>query len=248
MATQKQIVNNVLDELREDQISSVSDTAYSKLIGTFVNRAIQRLEDASHSWSVYITEISTTILADSSTVEYDLTTTNDRSVLMRDLDNDQVPQAYDVTSSEVGQLQDFPYSEVLKERALTNDITKTVTTPRIFAIRADSDGRGYTLHTVWPVSSSESARTWKTYWYVPQTKLAVDGTADSTEIKLPANPIELHAIYLALNERGEEMGQPGGLAIEAAKDALGSALERDRQVQLKGAHGGAEDWNNNECL
>lgn len=248
MATQLQIVNNILDELREDQISSVADTAYSKLIATFVNRAIQRLEDASHHWSVYITEIDVTVLADASTVTYDLSATNDRSVLLRDVNNDLLPAAYDITSNEVGQLSDCPYSEVLKARALTNDTSKTITSPRVFAILADSDGRGYTIHTIWPVSSSESARTWRTYWYVPQAKLAVDGTADSTEIKLPANPIELHAIYLALNERGEEMGQPGGLAIEAAKDALGSALERDRQVQRQGSYGDAEDWNNNECL
>ncbi len=248
MATQLTIVNNVLDELREDKISSIADTSYSKLIATFVNRAIQRLEDASHSWSVYITEIDITVLADSSTITYDLTATNDRSVLLRDVNNDRLPAAYDITANEVGQLVDCPYSEVFKARALQNDASKTVTNPKVFAVVADSDGRGWSINTLWPVDSADSARTWRTYWYVPQTKLALDGTDDATEIKLPANPIELHAIYLALNERGEEMGQPGGLAIEAAKDALGSALERDRQVQQKGSYGDAQDWNNNECL
>jgi hypothetical protein len=83
---------------------------------------------------------------------------------------------------------------------------------------------------------------------VPQADLALDGTDDDTEIKLPALPIELYATYLALNERGEEMGQPGSLAAANAVDALGSALERDQQVQRKPGSGSSTDWNNNEYL
>ncbi len=248
MATQLTVVNNVLSELREDTVASVSTNVYSKLIGTFVNRAIEKLEDINHSWSVYITEIDTTILADSSTIVYDLTATNDRSILLRDINNDLYPAAYDITSNEVGQLIDCPYSEVLKQRALTNDTTKTVTSPRLFAVISDSDGKGWSLNTVWPVDSADSARSWRTYWYIPTTKLLLDGTDDAVVIKLPAAPLEQWAIYLALNERGEEMGQPGGLAHTAAMDSIGSALERDMVVQKKHAWGAARDWNNDECL
>lgn len=248
MSDQVTIVNNVLHELREDPITSVGDTDYSGLIARFVNRAIHTLEDINHHWAVYITEIDLTVLADDATISYDLTTTTDRSVLLRDTNNDMLPAAYDITSNEVGQLYDCPYSELLKQRALTNDTSKTVTNPKNFAVIADSDGRGWTIKVIWPVTSIESARTWRTYWYVPQGKLTVDGTDDNTEVKLPASPIELYTIYLALNERGEEMGQPGGLAFQAYIDSIGSALDRDRQTQRRGSWGDATDWNNNECL
>jgi len=248
MATQLTIVNNILSELRESTVASVNTTTYSQLIGKFVNRAKAWMEDVNHQWSVYITEINVTVLADGATITYDLTTTTDRSVLLRDTERDWLPAAYDITSNEVAQLADCPYSDLLRERALTNDTSKTVTVPRIFAVLADSDGRGWTLNTLWPVASTESARSWRTYWYVPQADLALDSTDDATEIKLPARPVELYAIYLALNERGEEMGQPGGLALQSATDALGSALERDQQVQRKPGSGSATDWNNNESL
>ena len=249
MATQLTIVNNILNELREDTVASVKTTTYSQLIGKFVNRAKAWAEDVNHFWSVYITEISTTILADGSTRSYDLTATTDRSIMLRDTDRDWLPAAYDITTNEVRQLCDIPYSDLLRERAIgTNEANKTVTIPINFSIIADLDGRGWTLLTLYPVDSADSARSWRTYWYIPQTDLALDGTADSTEIFLPARPIELYAIYLALNERGEEMGQPGGLARTSAVDALGSALERDQQVQRKPGSGRASDWNNEENL
>jgi len=246
VATQVTIVNNVLAELREDQITSVADTVYSKLIGTFVNRAIQWVQDTNHSWSVYITEVDDTWPADGTTVTIDVTETNDRSVLMRDVDNDLLPAVYDITATELGQAQDFPHQDVLKERAL-NTSGKTSTIPLAFSVKTDADGRGFTMELVYPVESGATARNWRAYWYIPQDALALDSTDDATQITLPSQPIELYAIYLALNERGEEMGQPGGLAILAAEGALGAAIERDPEFRMRG-RGLAKDWNNNECL
>lgn len=248
MATQNTIVNNILRELREDTVGTVGDTEYSSLIATFVNRAIEKLEDLNHFWSVYITEIDTTITADSSTVLFDLTATNDRSVMMRDRNNDTHPAAYDITTNEVAQLFDAPYGEILKHRALNNDTAKTATQPLMFAVVADSDGRGWSFRIMWPVTTGATARSWRSYWYVPPTKLVVTGSDDSTNVLLPAAPIELWALYLASNERGEEMGQAGGILMTVAMDAIGSALERDVQVNMRGRWGDAQDWNNNEYL
>lgn len=246
MSTQLQLVNNVLDELREDQVTSVADTSYSKLIGIFVNRAKEWMEDTNHNWSAYITEVDDTWPADGSTVTIDVTETNDRSALMRDVDNQDLPAVYDITTTELGQAIDFPHQDVLKERAL-NTSGLTVTSPRAFSLTTDSDGRGFTMNIPFAVESGATARNWRAYWYIPQAKLALDGTADSTVVVLPARPLELFALYLALNERGEEMGQPGGLAASAAENALGSAIERDPDfiMRMKSA---AADWNNRECL
>jgi len=230
MATQLSIVNDILERLREDTVSSVADNSYSKLVGMFVNDAKQDMEDVNHEWSVYETEIDTTILSDG-TRTYDLTGTNDRSWLIRDSrpGYDQVPLAYDITSGEVGQLFDCPLKVLRREYALTNNIVD-VENPKVFAVSSDADGRGWTLTLLW---GSNTTRNWRTYWYVPQADLARDGTDDNTEIKLPRNPIYQRALYYALNERGEELGEPGGIAWERSKLAISSALESDMQVQKK---------------
>lgn len=48
--TYVQAVNEVLQRIREDQVVSVADSDYSKLIGKFVNEAKREVEDA-HNWS-----------------------------------------------------------------------------------------------------------------------------------------------------------------------------------------------------
>lgn len=54
-----QLVNEVLVRLREREVTSVNDTAYSKLIGRFVNDAKRQAEDA-YNWNA----LSTTLTAD----------------------------------------------------------------------------------------------------------------------------------------------------------------------------------------
>ena len=54
-----QLVNEVLIRLREREVTSVNDTAYSKLIGKFVNDAKRQAEDA-YNWNA----LSTTLTAD----------------------------------------------------------------------------------------------------------------------------------------------------------------------------------------
>jgi len=234
MATQLTLVNNIMERLREDTVSSVNDNSYSKLIGRFVNDSIADLEDINYEWSVYVTEVDITILADSSTTTYTATGTNERSWLMRDYNDDRIPAAYDITANEVAQLVDAPYKDIKREQAIgSNNASQTTTYPRCFALKSDATGTGFELEIPYPVDSSDSARSWRTYWYVPQSELALDGTDDATSILLPSRPIEMRAIFYALNERGEEMGEPGGVAESRANAALAAALENDMQVQKK---------------
>jgi hypothetical protein len=193
------IVNKVLRRLREDTVSSVAESEYSKLIGEFVNEAKEQMEDMWF-WSVYETAVSTSILGDSSTTDYDLTATNDRSFLIR-RERDQLPMAFDVTSGDqAGQLFDMSYKD-LRFKQSTLDGTDAVAIPSEFAVKPDADGRGYTIELVYP---SSAARTWETHWYIPQDTLAVDGSDDSTNILLPSVPLIAGSFLSALNERGEE--------------------------------------------
>jgi hypothetical protein len=65
-----------------------------------------------------------------------------------------------------------------------------------------------------------------TIWSVPEEDLEVDGSTDGTEIYIPNRPIYLGALWLAFNERGEEIGEPGGIAETRYMKSL--AAERER--------------------
>lgn len=69
------IVNEVLRRLREDEVSAVANTTYSKMVGDFVNDAKRIIED-SHAWSTLRTTIVVPTVAD--TIEYSLTNAGER--------------------------------------------------------------------------------------------------------------------------------------------------------------------------
>ena len=68
--TYLELVNDVLVRLRETTVSTVTQTAYSSLIGKFVNDAKRQVEDA-FAWNVLGTTI--TLSTNSSTYSYALT-------------------------------------------------------------------------------------------------------------------------------------------------------------------------------
>jgi hypothetical protein len=69
------IVNEVLRRLREDEVSAVANTAYSKMVGDFVNDAKRIVED-SHDWSALRTTVVVPTVEN--TTEYSLTNAGER--------------------------------------------------------------------------------------------------------------------------------------------------------------------------
>ena len=69
------LVNSVLRRLREDEVSAVANTAYSKMVGDFVNDAKTQVENA-HDWSALRTTVVVT--TSSGTSEYSLTNAGER--------------------------------------------------------------------------------------------------------------------------------------------------------------------------
>ena len=69
------LVNSALRRLREDEVSGVANTAYSKMVGDFVNDAKTTVEN-SHDWS----ELRSTVVVSTSsgTNEYTMTGSGDR--------------------------------------------------------------------------------------------------------------------------------------------------------------------------
>ena len=64
------IVNHVLRRMREDEITNISDTTYSKMVGDFVNDAKKSIE-SSHDWSALRSAV--TVSTSSGTSEYSIT-------------------------------------------------------------------------------------------------------------------------------------------------------------------------------
>jgi len=71
--TYLEAVNRVLIRLREEEVTTVNQNSYSKLIGTFVNDAKRMVEDA-WDWSSLRTTITVTTEAD--VFSYNLLGTN----------------------------------------------------------------------------------------------------------------------------------------------------------------------------
>lgn len=223
MSTQLALVNKLLCQLRETEVSTVASNSYSKLLAMFINQAKDDMEDVWF-WSCNEYEIDVSILADG-TRNYDLPDTNDRSFLQR-RSADKMPMAFDVTDGEEAALTDISLRDLNRARA-TGGYDDPINDPNTFAINPAANGRTYGIELLSP---SATAKTWRTYWYIPQTELATDGSADDVNIILPNRYIYLKALFYALNERGEEMGEPGSIAEVRANLALSAAMEIDMQV------------------
>ena len=68
--TYLELVNDVLTRLRETNVSTVSETSYSALIGKFVNDAKRQIEDA-YTWNCLSQTV--TVTTTSGTSSYSLT-------------------------------------------------------------------------------------------------------------------------------------------------------------------------------
>lgn len=61
--TYLELVNNVLRRMREEEVSSVQSTTYSKMVGDFVNDA-KKIVEAAWDWSALRTTLTVTTTAD----------------------------------------------------------------------------------------------------------------------------------------------------------------------------------------
>jgi hypothetical protein len=176
------LVNSVLRRLREDEVSGVANTAYSKMVGDFVNDAKTQVENA-HDWSTLRTTVVVPTVE--GTTEYSLTNAGERVKIYSVINdtsnffiNYQTPtwinNAVYNTGSISGSPEYYTYSGVD-----SSDDTKVRVYPNpdgVYSLRFDLIAR-------------ES-----------------DLSNDADETVLPANPIVHTAVALLARERGETGG------------------------------------------
>jgi len=176
------IVNEVLRRLREDEVSAVANTVYSKMVGDFVNDAKRIVED-SHEWSTLRTTIIVPTVAD--TTEYSLTNAGERvkiysvindtsNFFMRYESPNWFNNAYYISGEVTGTPDSYTFSGID-----SNEDTKVQVYPKpdaVYSMRFDLIAREAEL------------------------------SSDTDTTVLPKNAIIHNAVALLARERGETGG------------------------------------------
>jgi hypothetical protein len=204
--TYLQAVNDVLVRLREVQVSTVTQTSYSTLIGRFVNDAKRQIEDA-FNWNALFSNVTVTTSAGVSS--YSVTGSGNKF---------RVSDAINVTS-EIP-LQNISFAEMNRYLSFG---TPAQNIPTYYAFNG-VDGSYDTKVNVFPVP--DSAYSLKFSLIIPQAELS----SDSTVIKVADDLVIQNAYARALVERGEDGGLNSSEAYALYRQMLSDyiALEATR--------------------
>ena len=197
------LMNNVLRRLREDEVSEVTQTTYSKMVGDYINDAKTLVQD-SHDWST----LRKTVIVPTveNTTEYSLTGAGERVKLysaINDTSNffmhyetpNWFSNAYYISGEVSGTPDSYTFSGVDD-----NDDTKVRVFPKpsgVFSLRFDVCSREPNL------------------------------TADADATVLPSMPIIHQAVALLARERGETGGTSTQDYFIIADKYLSDAIAQD---------------------
>lgn len=226
MATQLELVNKVLLRLREDSVTASTDNDYSQLVSEFVADIHREVVEARKWQSCYHSTsfdfvvgqrkyvLSKNITAGGDALDANTTLPNLLSIYRAGY---QYEDGADVDGEPLALIS---YSEALRREALNND--NQVDNPYYVAI--SNDGTDTFAFFPYPPQAAERI---VLEFDTEDAELENDGTTDNTVIKVPHRPVYLGALYMALNERGEEVGEPGNIAEVRYSLALSGAMEAD---------------------
>ena len=203
--TYLQLVNLVLDRLRENPVESVSETPYSALIGKFVNDAKRQVEDA-WNWDALSVTLPLTTAANISTYVLTGSGLKPKHISVNDTTNKS-------------RLSNVPIKWIFDQQQLA---TVSNAQPAYYAWNVN-DG---TDSKVELFPTPDGAYLLKFNLYVNQPALADNGDV----LTLPHEAIEMGAYARALVERGEDGGLSSSEAYGLFKGILADqiALESSR--------------------
>jgi len=203
------LVNSVLRRLRETEVSSVADNAYSKLIGDFVNDAKRQVED-SYNWN----SLSNTLTATTQPAifSYALTGSGERFRVI-DVLND--------TKNNV--LRNLSSTDMNRMFLLGNSANGSPTYYNFNGTNSNGD----TLIDVYPIP--DGVYDIRVNIIQPQPNLV----NSSDEMLVPAEPVIFNATARAIAERGEDGGILAGemafIYNQSLADAI--AIESSRYIE-----------------
>ena len=195
--TYLELVNETLVRLREPEVTAVTDNAYSKLIGRFVNDAKRQVED-SYTWNALSETLTVTTSAN--LFNYVLTGIGQRFKVI------------DVINSQSDWFLNYETTRKMDELFL-NSGTVLVGAPDRYNFNG-VDNNGDTQVDLYPIPDG----VYDIYFNV--IKPQAEFTAASTQIKVPSEPLIFLAYAKALNERGEDNGLNSVEAYELYRQSL----------------------------
>lgn len=208
MATWLSIVNDLEARLREDASSTVTETAYSTLLGNLVNQAKANVEDA---WDWHCLRSVLSFTTSSGTASYTITSSTERSRFFS-----PSREIYDDTNDCIL----VPAPDWFIDRNTYIGTTQTGA-PTYYRVRGISSGE--LQITLYPTPGG--TYTMRVPMVVPQADLS----ADATVLTVPMIPVREAAYVLALRERGEDGGTSFAEAAKFANDVLYQAIMRDME-------------------
>jgi len=204
--TYLEIVNEVLVRLRESEVTSVSDTPYSKLISKFVNDAKRQVEDA-YNWNALSETLTVTTAPD--LFNYVMTGSGQRFRVL------------DVLCLEKDNFLTFKTTREMDNLFLNQTVQKDFPTYYNFN---GVDANGDTQVDLYPVPNAIYNVNFNII--KPQAALATN----STRLLVPSEPVVFLAYAKALAERGEDAGLGSSEAYQLYSNSLADhiAIEESR--------------------
>lgn len=195
-----QAVNSVLRRLRENEVSSVQDNSYSKMVGEFVNDAKRQCEDA-YNWNA----ITTTLTANTTAnlFNYVLTGSGQRFRIV------------DVINTTNKYFLQMETTSAMNQYFLTQSNQKGV--PQYFNFNG-VDSNGDTQVDLYPIPDGAYTLSFNI------VKPSVALSSDSDLITIPSEPIIFNAVARAIAERGEDGGMASSEQYALFKQSLSDAI------------------------
>ena len=201
--TYLQLVNSVLRRLREDEVTSVSQNSYSKLIGEFVNDSKRTVEDA-YDWTALRDTL--TVSTDDTAFNYTLVGSGNRMKIL------------DVANDTSNFFLQYRTSHWMNNAFLINEAPTG--TPQFYSFNGvDANGdNGVDLYPkpdgVYQVRFNAVLRT-------------DDFTVDTDNMLIPSSPVVQLATALGARERGETGGTSAAELFALADRTLADAIAFD---------------------
>ena len=199
------LVNNVLRRMREEEVSSVSESTYSKMAGDFVNDA-KKLVEAAWDWSALRTTLTITTSAD--IFNYVLVGSQNRI------------KALDVINDTSNFFMQYQPSSWFDDKYLNE--TPATGAPQYYTYNG-IDSQGDSQIDVYP--KPDGVYTLRFNCILRNEDL----TADTDQLLIPHMPVVHMAIALLARERGETGGTSAPEYFGIADKYLSDAIALDAQ-------------------
>jgi len=204
-----QLVNSVLRRLRETEVSSVADNAYSKLIGEFVNDAKRQAEDA-YPWNALSETLTASTAAD--IFNYVLVGSGQRF------------RVIDVLNDTSNSIVQNATTRWMNDQFLLTSVQKG--SPAYYNFNG-TNSNGDTQVDLFPIPNG----VYQIRFNVIKPQVAL--SADADVLLVPSEPVIFNAAARAIAERGEDGGILAGemafIYNQSLADAI--AIESGRYIE-----------------